>query len=42
VIRVGSPNTVKAYAQDLKDDVEYLDGRRLDWRRWRYDELAGF
>ena len=27
-----SPNTVKAYAHDLKDFWEFLDGRGLDWR----------
>ena len=28
-----SPNTVKAYAHDLKDWFIYLAGRGLDWRR---------
>jgi integrase/recombinase XerD len=37
-----SPNTVKAYAHDLKDYFEYLEGRGMDWRRLRFDELAGF
>ena len=37
-----SPNTVKAYAHDLKDYFEYLRGRGVDWRRVRFDELAGF
>ena len=27
-----SPNTVKAYAHDLKDWFTYLAGHRLDWR----------
>ena len=36
-----SPNTVKAYAHDLKDYFEYLEGRSADWRRLRFDELAG-
>ena len=27
-----SPNTVKAYAHDLKDWFEFLVGRGLDWR----------
>jgi hypothetical protein len=35
-----SPNTVKAYAHDLKDYFEYLEGRQADWRRLRFDELA--
>jgi integrase/recombinase XerD len=26
-----SPNTVKAYAHDLKDYFEYLEGRGADW-----------
>ncbi len=32
-----SPNTVKAYAHDLKDWFVFLAGRGLDWRevRWR-------
>jgi integrase/recombinase XerD len=37
-----SPNTVKAYAHDLKDYFAYLEGRGADWRRLRFDELAGF
>lgn len=37
-----SPNTVKAYAHDPKDYFEYLAGRGADWRRLRFDELAGF
>jgi hypothetical protein len=37
-----SPNTVKAYAHDLKDYLEYLTGRGLAWDRLRYDELAAF
>lgn len=36
-----SPNTVKAYAHDLKDFFEYLAFRDLVWDRVRYDELAG-
>jgi site-specific recombinase XerD len=27
-----SPNTIKAYAHDLKDWFIYLDGRRGDWQ----------
>jgi len=37
-----SPNTVKAYAHDLKDYFGYLARRELAWDRLRYDELAGF
>lgn len=37
-----SPNTVKAYAHDLKDFFGYLGLRGLPWDRLRYDELAGF
>jgi integrase/recombinase XerD len=37
-----SPNTVKAYAHDLKDYFEYLERRSLAWDRLRYDELAAF
>jgi integrase/recombinase XerD len=27
-----SPNTIKAYAHDLKDWLTYLDSHQLDWR----------
>ena len=37
-----SPNTVKAYAHDLKDYFAYLEHRGLAWDRLRYDELAAF
>jgi integrase/recombinase XerD len=37
-----SPNTVKAYAHDLKDYFDYLGWRGLTWDRLRYDELAAF
>lgn len=37
-----SPNTVKAYAHDLKDYFEYLLARDLVWDLVRYDELARF
>ncbi|WP_407664226.1 site-specific integrase [Micromonospora parastrephiae] len=37
-----SPNTVRAYAFDLKDYFAYLTSRGLDWAHLRYDELAGF
>jgi integrase/recombinase XerD len=36
-----SPNTVKAYAHDLKDHFDYLGRRGLEWDRMRYDELTG-
>ena len=29
-----SPNTVKAYAHDLKDFWDFLGSRGLDWRRY--------
>jgi integrase/recombinase XerD len=35
-----SPNTVKAYAHDLKDYFEYLEHRSLAWDRLRYDERS--
>lgn len=37
-----SPNTIKAYAYDLKDWWVYLDGRGLDWRRVALEAVAGF
>jgi integrase/recombinase XerD len=37
-----SPNTVKAYAHDLKDHFAYLEGRGADWQWLRLDELARF
>jgi integrase/recombinase XerD len=37
-----SPNTVKAYAHDLKDWFGYLTGRGLDWRAVAVDDVAGF
>lgn len=37
-----SPNTIKAYAHDLKDWLTYLDGRRLDWRCATLEDVAGF
>ena len=37
-----SPNTVKAYAHDLRDYFEYLLLRNLVWDLVRYDELARF
>ncbi|MBA3488962.1 MAG: site-specific integrase [Longispora sp.] len=37
-----SPNTVKAYAHDLKDWFVFLAGRDLDWREVRLEDVAGF
>jgi integrase/recombinase XerD len=37
-----SPNTVKAYAHDLKDWFTYLTGRAVDWRAVTVEEVAGF
>jgi integrase len=37
-----SPNTIKAYAHDLKDWLTYLDGRGLDWRCVTLEDVAGF
>jgi integrase/recombinase XerD len=37
-----SPNTVKAYAHDLKDWFTYLGRRGLDWRSVVLEDLAGF
>jgi integrase/recombinase XerD len=37
-----SPNTVKAYAHDLKDFLEFLAGRGLDWREVRLEDIGGF
>lgn len=37
-----SPNTVKAYAHDLKDWLAYLSGRGLDWQAVTLEEIAGF
>ena len=37
-----SPNTVRAYAHDLKDCLAYLGGRVLDWRSVTLEEVAGF
>ncbi len=35
-----SPNTVKAYAHDLKDYWTFLTFRGLDWREVRLEDLA--
>jgi integrase/recombinase XerD len=37
-----SPNTVKAYAHDLKDWFTYLAGRGLDWQVVTVEDVAGF
>lgn len=37
-----SPNTVKAYAHDLKDWFVFLAGHGLDWREVRLEDVAGF
>ena len=37
-----SPNTVKAYAHDLKDWFVFLTGQGLDWREVRLEDVAGF
>src|SRR6266581_6117182 len=37
-----SPNTVKAYAHDLKDWLVFLDQRGLDWREVRLKDLGEF
>ena len=37
-----SPNTVKAYAHDLKDWFVFLTGQGLDRREVRLEDVAGF
>jgi len=37
-----SPNTVKAYAHDLKDWLVFLGQRDLDWREVRLEDLGEF
>jgi integrase/recombinase XerD len=37
-----SPNTVRAYAHDLKDWFTYLAGHDLDWRTVTVEDVAGF
>ena len=34
-----SPNTIKAYAHDLKDWLTYLDQQGVDWRAARLEKL---
>ncbi len=37
-----SPNTVKAYAHDLRDWFEFLTGRGLDWTTVTVEDVAAF
>jgi len=37
-----SPNTVKAYAHDLRDWFEFLDERGLQWTRTRLEDVGRF
>ena len=37
-----SPNTVKAYAHDLKDYWLFLDHRGLDWREVRLEDIGEY
>jgi site-specific recombinase XerD len=37
-----SPNTVKAYAHDLKDWLTYLGRHRIDWQSATLEDVAGF
>lgn len=37
-----SPNTIKAYAHDLKDWFAFLAGRGLDWREVRLEDIGEF
>jgi integrase/recombinase XerD len=37
-----SPNTIKAYAHDLKDYFTFLDGRGMDWREVRLEDIGEF
>jgi integrase/recombinase XerD len=37
-----SPNTIKAYAHDLKDWLVFLGQRGLDWREVRLEDLGEF
>jgi integrase/recombinase XerD len=37
-----SPNTIKAYAHDLKDWFVFLAARGLEWREGRLEDLGEF
>jgi integrase/recombinase XerD len=37
-----SPNTVRAYAHDLKDWFAFLNRHGLDWRSVRVEDVAGY
>jgi integrase/recombinase XerD len=37
-----SPNTVKAYAHDLKNYWEFISFRGLDWREARLEDIGEF
>src|SRR5215475_15590060 len=37
-----SPNTVKAYAHDLKDYWDFIGFRGLDWREARLEDVGEF
>ena len=37
-----SPNTVRAYAHDLKDYFRFLQRRGLDWREVRLEDIGEF
>ena len=37
-----SPNTVKAYAHDLRDWFAFLAGRALDWAAVSVEDVAAF
>ena len=37
-----SPNTVKAYAHDLKDWFTFLARRELDWQAVTLEDVAGY
>ena len=37
-----SPNTIKAYAHDLKDWLTFLDRHGVDWRAATLEDVAGF
>lgn len=37
-----SPNTVKAYAHDLKDWFDFLASRQLEWREVRLEDMGEF